>query len=185
MVDGWHDIQAYVSNCGTTSNHGTLIQNSYNGTPFQIWIPDVGYYIYKRYNSGSIGGTWTKIYAGYADSAGSVAWENITSKPSTFTPSDHTHSYLPLSGGTLSGNLTMSSGCGVVFSGTAGAGTGSYAIYSSSNLFLAANQFGSKIFLESTYQSCPYFRNQNGDYPILHEGNHTSLTNSDIDAIIT
>ena len=68
MVDGWHDIQAYVSNCGTTSNHGTLIQNSYNGTPFQIWIPDVGYYIYKRYNSGSIGGTWSKIYAGYADS---------------------------------------------------------------------------------------------------------------------
>ena len=35
----------------------------------------------------------------------SVAWSEITGKPSTFTPSSHTHSYLPLSGGTLSGDL--------------------------------------------------------------------------------
>ena len=54
----------------------------------------------------------------YANSAGSVTWTNVSSKPetatrwpkwtevtdkpSTFTPSSHTHSYLPLSGGTLS-----------------------------------------------------------------------------------
>ncbi len=29
----------------------------------------------------------------YADSAGSVAWGNVSGKPSTFTPSSHTHSY--------------------------------------------------------------------------------------------
>ena len=31
--------------------------------------------------------------ADYASSAGSVAWGNVTGKPSTFTPSTHTHNY--------------------------------------------------------------------------------------------
>ena len=31
--------------------------------------------------------------AEYADSANSVAWANVTGKPSTFTPSSHTHNY--------------------------------------------------------------------------------------------
>jgi len=35
-------------------------------------------------------------------------WASITGKPSTFTPSSHTHSYLPLSGGDISGGLTIS-----------------------------------------------------------------------------
>lgn len=30
-----------------------------------------------------------------------MAWSSITGKPSTFTPSSHTHSYLPLAGGTM------------------------------------------------------------------------------------
>lgn len=41
-------------------------------------------------------------------SAGSVAWANVTDKPSTYTPSSHTHNYLPLSGGTLTGQLKTS-----------------------------------------------------------------------------
>ncbi len=32
-------------------------------------------------------------------------WNYITNKPGTFPPSSHTHSYLPLSGGSLSGSL--------------------------------------------------------------------------------
>ena len=44
----------------------------------------------------------------YANSAGSVAWNNVSGKPSTFTPSSHTHDYLPLSGGTMSGNISFS-----------------------------------------------------------------------------
>ena len=40
--------------------------------------------------------------------AGSVAWGNVTGKPSTFPPSSHTHDYLPLSGGVLTGTLTVS-----------------------------------------------------------------------------
>ena len=37
----------------------------------------------------------------------SVAWDNINGKPSTYPPSDHSHSYLPLSGGNLSGGISF------------------------------------------------------------------------------
>lgn len=55
--------------------------------------------------------TWTKngttsnITIPYASSAGAVAWENITEKPDSFTPSSHTHDYLPLTGGTCTGDI--------------------------------------------------------------------------------
>ncbi|MDD2779487.1 MAG: hypothetical protein PHG93_04615, partial [Candidatus Methanomethylophilaceae archaeon] len=39
--------------------------------------------------------------------SGSLAWSNLTGVPSSFTPSTHTHSYLSLSGGTLSGSITL------------------------------------------------------------------------------
>lgn len=42
----------------------------------------------------------------YANSAGSVAWGNVSGKPSSYTPSSHTHSYLPLSGGTMTGAIS-------------------------------------------------------------------------------
>ena len=37
----------------------------------------------------------------------SPSWSNITDKPSTFPPDSHTHSYLPLSGGALTGTLSL------------------------------------------------------------------------------
>lgn len=43
----------------------------------------------------------------YANSAGSVAWGNVSGKPSTFTPASHTHPYLPVAGGTMTGALTF------------------------------------------------------------------------------
>ena len=46
-----------------------------------------------------------EVYA--AGTAASVPWSGVTGKPSTYAPSSHTHSYLPLSGGTLTGNLTL------------------------------------------------------------------------------
>ncbi len=45
--------------------------------------------------------------ATYATSAGSVAWSNVTGKPDTYTPSTHTHPYLLLSGGTLTGTINF------------------------------------------------------------------------------
>ena len=47
------------------------------------------------------------IGVNYAKLAGSVAWGNVSGKPSTYAPSSHTHSYLPLSGGTLTGGVTF------------------------------------------------------------------------------
>lgn len=38
------------------------------------------------------------------------SWSEITSKPSTFTPASHTHAYIPLSGGTITGSIIRSSG---------------------------------------------------------------------------
>lgn len=52
--------------------------------------------------------SWAK-----ASSKPSYSWSEITGKPSTFTPSSHTHSYLPLSGGSLSGNISFSNNTGI------------------------------------------------------------------------
>lgn len=46
--------------------------------------------------------SWAK-----ASSKPSYSWSEINSKPSTFTPSSHTHSYLPLSGGTVTNNTSF------------------------------------------------------------------------------
>lgn len=50
------------------------------------------------------------IEANVSGSAGSVAWGNVTGKPSSYPPDSHTHSYLPLSGGTLTGDVTVNAG---------------------------------------------------------------------------
>ena len=39
----------------------------------------------------------------------SYSWSEINNKPTTFPPEHHTHNYLPLSGGPLSGALDLSS----------------------------------------------------------------------------
>ena len=91
-----------------SAHHSAYLYISNVGTPFQIQIPDSNTaYIYKRYYSSGKWSEWFKLNAGYADSAGSVAWANVTNKPATatrwpswaevtgkpssFTPSDHNH----------------------------------------------------------------------------------------------
>ena len=46
----------------------------------------------------------------YANSAGAVAWGNVSGKPSSYPPSSHSHAYLPLGGGTISGALNFANG---------------------------------------------------------------------------
>ena len=76
------------------TNHSAYLYISDVGTPFQIQIPDSSIpYIYKRYYGSGKWSGWFKLNAGYADSAGSVAWANITGKPSSYTPSAHTHAW--------------------------------------------------------------------------------------------
>ena len=76
------------------TNHSAYLYISDVGIPFQIQIPDSEIpYIYKRYYSSGKWSEWFKLNAGYADSAGSVAWANVTGKPSSYTPSAHTHAW--------------------------------------------------------------------------------------------
>lgn len=42
-----------------------------------------------------------------ASSKPSYSWDEITNKPSSFNPSSHTHPYLPLSGGTMTGTINF------------------------------------------------------------------------------
>ena len=42
--------------------------------------------------------------------ASAAPWSGITGKPTSYPPSSHTHSYLPLSGGTMSGALNFANG---------------------------------------------------------------------------
>lgn len=50
---------------------------------------------------------FTGNLTGTADSANAAPWSGITGKPSTYPPSSHTHSYLPLAGGTMTGALNF------------------------------------------------------------------------------
>lgn len=91
LAVGLTAARAAATNAAHT-NHSVYLYISDVETPFQIQIPDFSVpYIYKRYYSSGKWSGWFKLNAGYADSAGSVAWANITGKPSTFTPAAHTH----------------------------------------------------------------------------------------------
>ena len=97
-----------IRNTATNSavvNHSAFLYISDVGTPFQIQIPDSNTpYIFKRsYSSGGWSG-WFKLNAGYADSAGSIAWDNVTGKPSSYIPSAHTHSWISITEKLVAGN---------------------------------------------------------------------------------
>lgn len=54
--------------------------------------------------------TWTSSLSSLQLNASQVDWSGITNKPSVFNPTTHTHPYLPLAGGTMTGVLTLTSG---------------------------------------------------------------------------
>ena len=68
---------------------GGIHVKGFTGTPFQLWLHDIGNVWYKKTGDGA----WKKMDAGHADTAGSVAWNNVTGKPLSFTPSAHTHAW--------------------------------------------------------------------------------------------
>lgn len=138
-----------VTTTGIYHLTGTLTNNPINGnatlyvefdvgTPYQIFIPDYMYVMYKRnYSNGSWGNwqelnTWRPLGTGANDAcAGNDSrlsnarpasdvyawakasskpaynWSEINNKPSTYPPAAHTHAYLPLAGGTMTGALNM------------------------------------------------------------------------------
>jgi hypothetical protein len=48
--------------------------------------------------------TISSLSVNYANSAGSVAWDSITGKPSSFVPSAHTHSWASITDKIVAGN---------------------------------------------------------------------------------
>lgn len=119
-IKGWTgdyaawQIAAQASNSATESNSlyfRTGIKSSWNS--WHTLLDNKNYTSYTVTKTGSgASGTWGINVTG---SAGSVAWGNVTGKPSTFTPASHTHSQYASIGAhnnlTASGNeFTFASG---------------------------------------------------------------------------
>lgn len=100
---GWNDSSggdshelAFNGNLGILTRSGATTWNAWRRI-----LDSSNYTEYTVTKSGSgASGTWGINVTG---SAGSVAWGNVTGKPSSFNPSSHTHPYLPLAGGTMNG----------------------------------------------------------------------------------
>lgn len=107
---GWRFVQGGTNGPGVNGANQyyslyTGLGNDYPATGagsygMQLAIPrDVTTpYLTIRYNEANRLGSWHKISAGYADSAGSVTWDNVSGKPSTFSPSSHTHTIANVTG---------------------------------------------------------------------------------------
>lgn len=74
---------------------GTSATDAKTSTECYATIAAAGTALHKQAYSSIVSGTdsGTASYANSAGSANSVAWGNVTGKPSTFTPSSHTHNY--------------------------------------------------------------------------------------------
>ena len=91
-----------LARSGNTSYPMTFNWSGQSGQPSWLWGGNDGtnMYVYNPSN----------FNVNYAKSAGSVAWGNVSEKPSSYPPASHSHSYLPLSGGTMSGRIIRSGG---------------------------------------------------------------------------
>ena len=110
-VNGTYDTRSFIKpiRCDTASVNGA----PQYGSGICFGRADTQGYLYVPYYSPGeayIGGgngdklNWVRRIVLQGDS---VSWNNITDKPSTYNPAGHTHSYLPLSGGTLTGSVTF------------------------------------------------------------------------------
>ena len=73
-----------------------------------VWFSDAGTETARCYNdSFKYDPKSNKLTVNISGSANSVPWSGVTGKPSTFPPSSHSHSYVPLSGGTMTGTLSL------------------------------------------------------------------------------
>ena len=99
-------ILSYIKNWVTTALGGKA-NSSHNHTKSQITdFPTIPSKVSQLTNdSGYITSSGS---CNYANSAGAVAWGNVSGKPSSYTPSSHNHDsvYLKLSGGTITGNIS-------------------------------------------------------------------------------
>ena len=103
----------------------------------------------------------TCSYASSAGSANSVAWGNVSGKPSTFAPSSHTHSYLPLSGGTVTGAISI----------TTNGVTNSFYSQNSSYTHYSTNASVGHWFNKSVYVQGEIYAGSSYNKRVYHMGN--------------
>ena len=93
------------------SEHGSVFFRQKVGSNWGGWKTLLDTANYTNYTvtktGGGASGTWNINISGAAASANSVAWNNVSGKPSTFTPAAHTHSQY-LTSSSLSGYATQS-----------------------------------------------------------------------------
>ena len=88
----------------TANAHGEVYhaRGDYNGSSWGTWYKFLDEYNYTSYTVTKTGsgasGTWNINISGTAASANSVAWNNVSGKPSSFTPASHTHTASQVSG---------------------------------------------------------------------------------------
>jgi len=125
LTSGVYHIKTQTSEHAPTTNHATLFVDGTVGTPYQLFIPDVSTGIwYSRYKSGSSAwSSWLSLkmtdtvythptytskasglYKITVDSTGHVS---ATATVAAADLPSHTHAYLPLAGGTMTGAITF------------------------------------------------------------------------------
>ena len=125
LTTGVYHIKTQTSEHAPTTNHATLFVDGTVGTPYQLFIPDVSTGVwYSRYKSGSSAwSSWLSLkmtdtiythptytsktsglYKITVDGTGHVS---ATAAVAAADLPSHTHAYLPLSGGTMTGAITF------------------------------------------------------------------------------
>ena len=115
QVGTWGDAATYhgPNEYGTTYAYAygmLLVFRAYDGDTetrtVQMYFPlNSSQSVLHRMKNSTSWQKWHPIYA-------NLTWDDITNKPTTFTPASHTHAYLPLSGGTLTGDLFITPATG-------------------------------------------------------------------------
>ena len=138
-LDGFAEANVFqyatVDSIAPINNDGIILSMTWKDNPkfaHQIYINDDDSLMMQRGRHNGTWSNWVKMidssnigsqsvnYANTSGSANAVAWDNVSGKPSTFTPSAHNHdtAYLKLSGGTMTGRITFSNfGNSYIFSG--------------------------------------------------------------------
>lgn len=108
--------------------------DSSGGNSHELAFNNTG--VYWRNGGTTSWNGWNRIYTDnyhpMADVANSVDWSKVQNKPSSYPPASHTHAYLPLSGGTMSGQIKRDVGCSwindrdsaIVYGTSSGTGSG-------------------------------------------------------------
>jgi trimeric autotransporter adhesin len=117
-------------------------------------------------------------------------WSEVTSKPTTFPPDSHTHSYLPLAGGTLTGDVSHGDNVKAKF----GAGDDLQIYHDGSNSYIKDGGTGGLRLLADADTAIRSADNSTakaifgGDVKLYHSGNlklATTATGVDVTGTVT